>query len=66
MLYISFTKIKFDQRTENELVKPLSVTTTTVVDLGKLLLQYARDSDVNGVKKMLSRGAPYTSDWVRK
>lgn len=37
-----------------------------MVDLGKQLLQYARDSDVKGVKNALSRGAPFTSDWVSR
>uniref|UniRef100_A0A1A9VN09 Uncharacterized protein n=1 Tax=Glossina austeni TaxID=7395 RepID=A0A1A9VN09_GLOAU len=37
---------------------------TTVVDLGKQLLQFARDSDLKGVKNALSRGAPFTSDWL--
>ncbi|XP_067644865.1 uncharacterized protein Atac3 isoform X2 [Eurosta solidaginis] len=41
-----------------------SVAPTTIVDLGKQLLQYARDGDLKGVKNMLSRGAPFTSDWL--
>ncbi|XP_070136441.1 GA-binding protein subunit beta-1 isoform X1 [Drosophila bipectinata] len=36
----------------------------TGVDLGKQLLQYARDNDVNGVKSALSHGAPFASDWL--
>lgn len=56
------------QRTEvdvsNKALNTFSVP-TTVVDLGKQLLQYARDGDLKGVKNMLSRGAPFTSDWVR-
>ncbi|XP_023299781.2 basic-leucine zipper transcription factor B isoform X2 [Lucilia cuprina] len=55
-------------RTEGEIINNKSLSTlsvpTTVVDLGKQLLQYARDSDLKGVKNSLSRGAPFTSDWL--
>lgn len=59
-------KQKKFQRTEGEINRSLSTLSvpTTVVDLGKQLLQYARDSDLKGVKNALSRGAPFTSDWV--
>ncbi|KAH8379306.1 hypothetical protein KR009_004135 [Drosophila setifemur] len=36
----------------------------TGVDLGKQLLQCARDSDVSGVKTALTHGAPFASDWL--
>ncbi|KAH8349639.1 hypothetical protein KR084_003201 [Drosophila pseudotakahashii] len=36
----------------------------TCVDLGKQLLQCARDSDVSGVKMALAHGAPFASDWL--
>ncbi|XP_052847898.1 GA-binding protein subunit beta-1 isoform X1 [Drosophila gunungcola] len=36
----------------------------TCVDLGKQLLQCARDSDVAGVKTALAHGAPFASDWL--
>ncbi|XP_043651188.1 ankyrin repeat domain-containing protein 50 [Drosophila teissieri] len=36
----------------------------TCVDLGKQLLQCARDSDVAGVKAALAHGAPFASDWL--
>lgn len=54
------------QRTENELLlkKGNVPGPTTVVDLGKQLLQCARDSDVSGVKTALAHGAPFSSDWV--
>lgn len=54
------------QRTENELLlkKGNVPGPTTVVDLGKQLLQCARDSDVPGVKTALAHGAPFSSDWV--
>ncbi|XP_065361356.1 GRIP and coiled-coil domain-containing protein isoform X2 [Calliphora vicina] len=55
-------------RTEGEIINNKSLSTlsvpTTVVDLGKQLLQYARDSDLKGVKNSLTRGAPFTSDWL--
>ncbi|XP_016975861.1 GA-binding protein subunit beta-1 isoform X2 [Drosophila rhopaloa] len=36
----------------------------TCVDLGKQLLQCARDCDVAGVKAALAHGAPFASDWL--
>ncbi|XP_011290546.2 GA-binding protein subunit beta-1 isoform X3 [Musca domestica] len=56
-------KIRTEGEIANKSLNTLSVP-TTVVDLGKQLLQYARDSDVKGVKNALSRGAPFTSDWL--
>ncbi|XP_061399446.1 GA-binding protein subunit beta-1 [Musca vetustissima] len=56
-------KIRTEGDISNKSLNTLSVP-TTVVDLGKQLLQYARDSDVKGVKNALSRGAPFTSDWL--
>lgn len=53
---------KHTQRTEGELGN--KAIANNVMDLGKQLLQYARDSDVKGVKNMLKRGAPFTADWV--
>ncbi|XP_073843457.1 ada2a-containing complex component 3 isoform X2 [Musca autumnalis] len=56
-------KIRTEGEISNKSLNTLSVP-TTVVDLGKQLLQFARDSDVKGVKNALSRGAPFTSDWL--
>uniref|UniRef100_A0A1I8P8J0 Uncharacterized protein n=1 Tax=Stomoxys calcitrans TaxID=35570 RepID=A0A1I8P8J0_STOCA len=56
-------KIRTEGEVSNKSLNTLSVP-TTVVDLGKQLLQYARDSDVKGVKNALFRGAPFTSDWL--
>lgn len=36
----------------------------SVADLGKKMLQYARDSNLAGVKSTISRGAAFTADWV--
>ncbi|EDV38933.1 uncharacterized protein Dana_GF25050, isoform A [Drosophila ananassae] len=47
------------QQKKNNLQGP-----ATGVDLGKQLLQYARDNDVNGVRGALSHGAPFASDWL--
>ncbi|XP_017057867.1 inversin-A isoform X2 [Drosophila ficusphila] len=47
------------QNKKNNLVGP-----ATCVDLGKQLLQCARDSDVVGVKTALAHGAPFASDWL--
>ncbi|XP_030385464.1 uncharacterized protein LOC115632452 isoform X2 [Scaptodrosophila lebanonensis] len=56
----------YEIRTENELLlnKGNIINATTVVDLGKQLLQCARDSDVAGVKAALGHGAPFASDWL--
>lgn len=66
-MFICYTFSTVLQRTEvdvsNKALNTFNVP-TTVVDLGKQLLQYARDGDLKGVKNMLSRGAPFTSDWV--
>lgn len=65
--FLMDTKTLYLKRTEGEInnrsLNTLSIP-TTVIDLGKQLLQYARDSDLKGVKNALSRGAPFTSDWV--
>ncbi|KAH8365926.1 hypothetical protein KR093_007393 [Drosophila rubida] len=58
--------INYEIRTESELLlkKGNAPGPTTVVDLGKQLLQCARDSDVAGVKTALAHGAPFASDWL--
>ncbi|KAL7733573.1 hypothetical protein ACLKA6_005040 [Drosophila palustris] len=58
--------LNYEIRTENELLlkKGNAPGPTTVVDLGKQLLQCARDSDVLGVKTALAHGAPFASDWL--
>ncbi|TDG48012.1 hypothetical protein AWZ03_005630 [Drosophila navojoa] len=58
--------LNYEIRTEGELLLKKGSThgPTTVVDLGKQLLQCARDSDVPGVKAALAHGAPFVSDWL--
>ncbi|KAH8301911.1 hypothetical protein KR044_000510 [Drosophila immigrans] len=58
--------LNYEIRTESELLlkKGNAPGPTTVVDLGKQLLQCARDSDVAGVKTALAHGAPFASDWL--
>ncbi|XP_022221820.2 ankyrin-1 isoform X2 [Drosophila obscura] len=58
--------LHYEIRTEGELqLKKGNVPgPSTVVDLGKQLLQCARDSDVTGVKTTLAHGAPFASDWL--
>lgn len=58
--------LNYEIRTENELLlkKGNAPGPATVVDLGKQLLQCARDSDVSGVKTALAHGAPFASDWL--
>ncbi|XP_034136484.1 ankyrin repeat, PH and SEC7 domain containing protein secG isoform X2 [Drosophila guanche] len=58
--------LHYEIRTEGELQqkKGNGSGPSTVVDLGKQLLQCARDSDVTGVKTALAHGAPFASDWL--
>ncbi|XP_032598658.1 inversin-A [Drosophila grimshawi] len=58
--------LNYKIRTEGELLlkKSNAPGPTTVIDLGKQLLQCARDSDVPGVKTALAHGAPFASDWL--
>lgn len=41
-----------------------SASTISVMDLGKMLLQYAKDGDTAKVHELMTRGAPFTTDWV--
>ncbi|KAH8347546.1 hypothetical protein KR059_012482 [Drosophila kikkawai] len=56
----------YEIRTEGEVQQKKGnlLVAATCVDLGKQLLQYARDSDVAGVKTALAHGAPFASDWL--
>ncbi|XP_020801701.1 inversin-B [Drosophila serrata] len=56
----------YEIRTEGEVQqkKGNQLMAATCVDLGKQLLQCARDSDVAGVKTALAHGAPFASDWL--
>lgn len=37
-----------------------------VMELGKRLLQSSRDGDTDGVRELMGKGAPFSTDWVRK
>lgn len=37
----------------------------TGFDLGKALLQYAKEDDLKGVQQVIACGAPVSSDWVK-
>lgn len=37
----------------------------SVMDLGKMLLHCAREGDTQKVHELMSRGAPFSTDWVR-
>lgn len=39
--------------------------TVSIMDLGKMLLVCAKDGDTSKVHELMSRGAPFTTDWVR-
>lgn len=38
--------------------------TVSIMDLGKMLLVCAKDGDTSKVHELMSRGAPFTTDWV--
>ena len=38
----------------------------TVMDLGKMLLQYCREGETSKVHDLMCRGAPFSTDWVSK
>lgn len=40
--------------------------TAAVVELGKQLLFAAKDGEVDLVRDLMSKGAPFTTDWVSK
>lgn len=37
---------------------------TTINELGKKLLQAAQDGEVEEIRRLLAKGAPFTADWV--
>lgn len=44
--------------------KDMSPQTMTVMDLGKLLLHYTQTGETAKVQELMTRGAPFTTDWV--
>lgn len=38
--------------------------TLSIMDLGKQLLESAREGDTSKVQDLMCRGAPFTTDWV--
>lgn len=36
----------------------------SVMDLGKMLLHCSREGETAKVRELMSRGAPFTTDWV--
>ena len=41
-----------------------AVYNSSLVELGKKLLACAKDGDTEGVRLLMSRGAPFTTDWL--
>lgn len=39
--------------------------TISINELGKQLLKAAADGDVDEIKALLTKGAPFTADWVK-
>ncbi|KAL5292307.1 hypothetical protein ACFFRR_011238 [Megaselia abdita] len=42
----------------------LRTTPAAILDMGKNLIQYSKDDNVEGVAEMMNKGAPFTSDWL--
>lgn len=36
----------------------------SIMDLGKMLLHCSREGETSKVRELMSRGAPFTTDWV--
>lgn len=45
-------------------LNPTKTPALSIVDLGKKLLECAREGQTNGVHDLVCRGAPFTTDWV--
>lgn len=43
---------------------PSRTPTVSIVELGKKLLSSAKNGDTEDVRDLMSRGAPFTTDWV--
>lgn len=50
----------------NNISNQSKTTSPSLMDLGKQLLEYAREGKTAKVHEMMCRGAPFTSDWVFK
>lgn len=48
----------------NVLNQPKTAPTLSIMDLGKQLLESAREGQTNKVHDLMCRGAPFTTDWV--
>lgn len=38
----------------------------SIMDYGKMLLQFAKEGETKKVHELMSRGAPFTTDWVSR
>lgn len=48
----------------NAMNQAKTTSTVSIMDLGKMLLVCAKDGDTAKVHELMSRGAPFTTDWV--
>lgn len=48
----------------NTISNVAKASTISVMDLGKMLLGCAKEGDTPKVHELMSRGAPFTTDWV--
>lgn len=53
-------KVEFGGTLMQSIKPPVSV-----MDLGKMLLHCAKDGDTTKVHELMSRGAPFSTDWVK-
>ena len=66
---VSYSNFKFNSPTsltspKQNVIKPNSATGTPFVDMGKILLQAAKDGDNAKVQDCVSNGSPFITDWV--
>lgn len=46
------------------IINHAKASTVSIMDLGKMLLLCAKEGDTTKVHELMSRGAPFTTDWV--
>lgn len=62
----NLTQIIFQMDVPINLNNPPKAATISIMDLGKQLLESAREGQTEHVNQLMCRGAPFTTDWVRE
>ncbi|XP_055912253.1 ankyrin repeat domain-containing protein 17 isoform X4 [Eupeodes corollae] len=55
---------QFNMSDNSDIVMNNNRLQASVMDMGKKLLQCARDNDVIGVESLIAKGSPFASDWL--